>query len=36
MSKTFENYIKAREKAEQIAREKVEHLNQLALQKMKN
>lgn len=36
MSKTFENYIRAREKAEKIAKDKVEHLNQLALQKIKN
>lgn len=36
MSKTYENYIRARERAENIAKEKVEHLNQLALQKVKN
>jgi hypothetical protein len=36
MSKTFENYIRARERAENIAKEKVEHLNNLALSKIKN
>ena len=36
MSKTYENYIRARERAESIAKDKVEHLNKLALSKMKN
>ena len=36
MSKTFENYIRARERAENIAKEKVEHLNNMAVQKIKN
>lgn len=36
MSKTFENYLKTRENAEKIAKEKVERLNELALKKIKN
>lgn len=36
MSKTFENYIRARERAENIAKEKVEHLNDMAVLKVKN
>jgi hypothetical protein len=36
MSKTFENYVRARERAELLAKDKVDHLNELALQKIKN
>jgi hypothetical protein len=36
MSKTFENYIRARERQESIAKEKVEHLNILAMNKFKH
>lgn len=36
MSKTFENYVRVRERAEILAKEKVEHLNELALKKLKN
>ena len=36
MSKTFENYIKARENAERIAKEKVDKLNNDALLKVKH
>lgn len=36
MSKTYDNYLRARERAEQIAKEKIDHLNNLALQKVKH
>lgn len=36
LSKTFENYILARERQEKIAKEKIEHLNKLAIDKVKH
>lgn len=36
LSKTFENYIMARERQEKIAKEKIEHLNKLAIDKVKH
>jgi hypothetical protein len=36
MSKTFENYIRARERAELVAKEKIDKLNKMALNKIKH
>jgi len=36
MSKTYENYVAARERAENIAKVKVDHLNELAIKKIVN
>jgi len=36
MSKTFENYIRARERAENAAKEKIDKLNLMALNKIKH
>jgi hypothetical protein len=36
MSKTFENFLKAKERCEMKAKERVDRLNHLALQKVKN
>lgn len=35
MSRTFDNYLKARERNEALAKEKVDRLNHIALQKVK-
>lgn len=34
--KTFNNYLEVRKKAEELAIEKVEHLNKLSIMKAKN
>jgi hypothetical protein len=36
MSKTFENYIRARERAENIAKDKIDQLNKYAMTKFYN
>ena len=36
MSKTFDNYVRARERAENIAKVKIDHMNDMALKKIKN
>ena len=36
MSKTFENFLKAKDRLEERAKERVDRLNYLALQKVKN
>lgn len=35
VSKTFENFLKARENAEKVAKEKIEALNQMCINKIK-